>query len=128
MTRDRYDLTQLADRNRYAEAIFEGLSGWAYGAYLKHGRGAVILHGEKHNGPDGPETTRYMPLAAIETSDIPDEIKGYVREYDPSVEIVVIWHIRNFGLVGARYYDAELTPEFQYLLHTNAAMQREGKL
>lgn len=123
---DRYGLTQLADRNRFAEAVFETLSGWAYGAYLQHGRGAVVLHGEKHNGPDGPETTGYMPLAALEASDAPEEYKAYVREYDPSIEIVVIWSIRNFGYAATRYYDANLTPEFQYLLHTSAATRREA--
>jgi len=91
-------------RRLFLEDYWLHLSGYAYGQYLRAGRGAILIG----NSPDASELS-YITQEVVGSY---PEINKAIQEYDPELQIVAV--IPLSGTVMIDVYRAEPSPPGAY--------------
>lgn len=106
------DVRTIEGRRAIVFGLWDYLALMAYQAYKQHGRGALILAGDR-NGADKPP---YPYLVPDDNPDMDHDLAEMIDQYDPDREIVVVFALRGFANAGGCYQveDDQQTPAAIY--------------
>ena len=105
-----YDMTTPEGRRRWVFDHWVQIAPYGYSAYLRHGRGAVLVNGRLKE-PDAQPPRWLTPEVAQTMS---SELVDAINDYDPANETVVVFDLRGTAFVFGRYQVDDYSPPLVY--------------